>query len=255
MAVLHSELNPFGGRIIDPDQLPDSPQRFVRDIAQSLDAWQADGIKVVWLQLPISRSDLVPLAVEAGFVYHHATEHWLQLTATLEDGSYVPPFATHYIGAGGVVIDESRRLLVIQERHHRHRHYKLPGGALYPGEHLADAVVREVREETGIETEFISIVCLRHWHGYRHGKSDIYFVTRLRPLSFEITPDPNEIADCFWMSVDAYLQHPDTHEFNRRIVQAALDLDRAVSAGYPVLRLGSIPDYGTSETHELFFPA
>ncbi len=254
MPVLVSELNPFGGRIIDDAQLPESAEQFAADLDESLDAWQSEGIKVVWLQLPIARSSLVPAAVAAGFVYHHATEHWLQLTVTLEQGSYVPPFATHYVGAGGVVIDDQRRLLVIQERHHRRRHYKLPGGALQPGEHLVHAVVREVREETGIHTEFLSLVCLRHWHGYRHGKSDIYFVTRLRPLTHDITLDPHEIAECFWMPVDEYLTHPDTHDFNRRIVAAALDVERTERAGFPVLRSETLPDYGTPETHELFFP-
>jgi 8-oxo-dGTP diphosphatase len=254
MALLASELNPFGGRVIDPTRLPETVERFTTDLAESLDEWEADGVKVVWLQLPIERSELVQAAVIAGFVYHHATEQWLGLTATLEHGSYVPPFATHYIGVGGIVIDASRRLLVIQERHHRHKHYKLPGGALQPGEHLVDAVIREVKEETGVDTEFLSIVCLRHWHGYRHGKSDIYFVTRLRPLTLEITLDPTEIAECFWMPVHEYLDHPDTHKFNRRIVSAALEIERAGGAGCPVLRPEPIPGYGTPETHELFFP-
>ena len=168
----------------------------------------------------------------------------------------MPPFATHYIGAGGVVIDDDRRLLVIQERHHRHRHYKLPGGALLPGEHIASAAVREVKEETGIDTEFVSLVCFRHWHGYRYGKSDIYFVTRLRPLTYDIEMDPSEISECLWMPVDDYLGHQDTHEFNRRIVQAALDIEAAEAgrAACPALRPEPIPGYGTPETHELFFP-
>ncbi|MFW5745120.1 MAG: NUDIX domain-containing protein, partial [Spirochaetota bacterium] len=263
MAVLASETNSFGGRIVDPAALPADPVAFEADLADSLTAWRSERIRVVWLQIPIERSELVPVAVAAGFVYHHATERTLQLTASIEPESYVPPFATHYIGAGGVVLDEERNLLVIQERHHRRKHYKLPGGALHPGEHIVDAVVREVEEETGIRTEFVSLVCFRHWHGYRHGKSDIYFVTRLRPLMHEIELDPAEIAECFWMPVDDYLAHPDTHAFNRRIVQAALDLEAAGSGlpvggetadavGCPVLRPESIPDYGTPQTHELF---
>jgi len=278
MSVIESELNPFGGRVIDPGRLPDTVEAFAVDLSESLAAWEQEGVKVVWLQLPIARSELVPVAVAAGFVYHHATEEWLQLTATIEADSYVPPFATHYIGAGGVVLDDERRLLVIQERHHTRRHYKLPGGALHPGEHIVDAVVREVKEETGVETEFVSLVCFRHWHGYRHGKSDIYFVTRLRPLTHEIELDPGEIAECLWMPVDDYLGNPDTHAFNRRIVQAAIDqeaasvaspparpgqarggADQAFAAAArvtrcPVLRPESIAGYGTPQTHELFFP-
>jgi NADH pyrophosphatase NudC (nudix superfamily) len=125
---------------------------------------------------------------------------------------------------------------------------------LQEGEHIAHAVVREVKEETGIDTEFMHIVCMRHWHGYRHGKSDIYFVTRLRPLSRDITMDPVEIADCRWMDVTQYLESPDTHQFNRRIVEAAVQLDRALEADGLVLAHGQLPDYGSPDTHELFFP-
>lgn len=253
MPLLASETNPFGGRIIDPGALPADRRTFAGDLAESIAAWRTEGVKVVWLQLPTRLAELVPEAVAAGFAYHHATEGWVQLTISLEAGSYIPPFATHYIGAGGVVINERRELLVIQERHHTRKHYKLPGGALHPGEHLVEAVIREVAEETGITTEFVCLVCFRHWHGYRHGKSDIYFVTRLRPLAEVITPDPSEIAECFWMPVAAYLEHPDTHAFNRRIVQAALDLEQSGDGCYS-LQPEELPGYGASETHELFFP-
>jgi ADP-ribose pyrophosphatase YjhB (NUDIX family) len=46
-------------------------------------------------------------------------------------------------------------------------YYKLPGGALRPGEPLVDAVMREVLEETGVSAQFGSLVCLRYRHGYR----------------------------------------------------------------------------------------
>lgn len=256
MPILQSEQNAFGGRVVACNALPHEVDAFAKSLESSMAAWREEGCKVVWLEIPIERSHLIPQAVAAGFVFHHATERRLQLTAALEPGAYVPPFATHYIGAGGVVLDARRRLLVIQERHHRHKHYKLPGGALHPGEHIADAVIREVEEETGVQTEFLHLVCLRHWHGYRYGKSDIYFVTRLRPLSSTITLDPTEIAECFWMNVDEYLTHPDTHSFNRRIVQAALDLETpdSIAQDHRALRLEPIPGYGTEETHELFFP-
>ena len=35
----------------------------------------------------------------------------------------------------------------------------------------------------------------RHWHGYRYGKSDIYFVCRLSALSEEVTMQAEEIEE------------------------------------------------------------
>jgi 8-oxo-dGTP pyrophosphatase MutT (NUDIX family) len=248
MALIKATPDPFGGVIIDAEVLTDQPDSFQRDLQESVSTWHGEQIKVVWLDLPISHVALVPVAVAAGFEYHHAETHRIQLTLRLVPGSYIPPYATHYIGAGGVVIRDGGELLVVSERYRRRRgrHYKLPGGALGPGEHIEACVRREVLEETGIHTRFRSLVCFRHWHGYRYGKSDIYFVCRLEPLTFDIRPDPTEIDECLWMPVDEYLRHPDVHQFNRRIVSAALES--------PGLSTAAIDGYGTPETHEFFMP-
>jgi ADP-ribose pyrophosphatase YjhB (NUDIX family) len=254
--MLEATTNRFGGKVVGPESLPSSAEELARELAESTSAWRSEGAPLVWLELPISRAALVPVAVAAGFVYHHATEHTLHLTLRLVPGAYVPPDATHYVGAGGVVLTDDRRLLVVSEKHHKKKHLKLPGGALHPGEHIADAVIREVLEETGVRTRFVSLVCFRHWHGYRQEKSDIYFVTRLEPLSFDLRPDPSEIEECFWMPLDEYLSSPHTHPFNRRIVEAAMrgaregDGTRVVDPLRPLV----IDGYGTPETHELFFP-
>ena len=137
-------------------------------------------------------------AVEAGFGFHHSGDDYLLMTLRLEEGAFIPPYASHYIGAGGVVIKDGS-LLVVHERRGPvggPRYYKLPGGALHEGEHLVEGVVREVLEETGVRTRFQSLVCFRNLHGYRYGKSDIYFVCKLEALSHEIVPQAEEIEEC-----------------------------------------------------------
>lgn len=225
MAVLQATINQFDGVVTDPTTLPATPDLFRRALSQSLPTWIEEGHKVVWLEIPIALSSLIPVAVEAGFTFHHSGEAYLMLTLRLKQDAFIPPFATHYIGAGGVVINERQELLVVWEKAHRRngrRYYKLPGGALHKGEHLVDGVIREVREETGILTQFEALVCFRHWHGYRYDKSDIYFVCRLSPLNHEITIQAEEIQESLWMPVQDYLDHQDVGIFNKRIVQAAL---------------------------------
>jgi ADP-ribose pyrophosphatase YjhB (NUDIX family) len=170
------------------------------------------------------------------------------LTRRLVDGAVVPPFASHYIGAGGVVVNGDDELLVVQEKVRRgpDRHYKLPGGALKVGEHLVEGVVREVKEETGIETLFVSLACFRNMHGYRHGRSDIYFVCRLTPLSHEITMQAEEIDECLWMPVADYYGSDDVSFFNKLIVRAALE-----SPGVVPTR---IEGYRRPESVEVFLP-
>ena len=73
----------------------------------------------------------------------------------------------------------------------------------YPGEDLADTARREVLEETGIQTEFVSVLCFRHQHKYKFGQSDIYFVCHMRALSSEIKTCPQEIEACQWMDVSS----------------------------------------------------
>jgi 8-oxo-dGTP pyrophosphatase MutT (NUDIX family) len=187
----------------------------------------------VWLEIPIENSVLIPVAVEVGFTFHHSGPDYLMLAYQLQEGAFVPPYATHYIGAGGVVLNDRGELLVVWERAHRmsgRKYYKLPGGALLQGEHIVDGVKREILEETGIDTQFEGLVCFRHWHGYRYGKSDIYFVCRLSPLNHRITADEQEIQECLWMPVDEYLASEDVGIFNKRIVEAALNGRCMVSA-------------------------
>lgn len=248
MELIEHTTNQFGGIILTPSALPASGE-FQSRLQHSMKKWLADDFKLVWLEAPLTRADLIPLAVELGFFSHHATEQYIMLVKRLQPNAFIPPYATHYIGIGGVVLNSKNELLVVVEKYHkisRPKFYKLPGGALQAGEHLAEAAIREVYEETGVQTHFEGLVCLRHWHGYRYGKSDIYFVARLSPVSEAITQDHEEIEECRWMPVEEYLNHEVVHNFNKSIVRAAL-----ASKG---LQTASIEGYDDPKTREFFMP-
>ncbi len=248
MEVLEHTTNPFNGIVISPDSLPTDDGAFSKRLAQSLKIWEKKGFQLVWLEVPIAKSELIPVAVQTGFSFHHSGETYLMMTRPLVDNAFIPGFATHYIGAGGVVINEKSEVLVVCEKHRggSRPYYKLPGGALHPGEHLAEAVVREIMEETGVQTRFEAMVCFRHWHGYRYDKSDIYFVCRLKPLTYEITPQPEEIEECVWMPVEDYLTSDYVHTFNRQIVRAAL--------ASPGVVLSDVEGYSDGRRREIFMP-
>ena len=250
MDLLAHEINQFRGVAIDPAQLPIDVDEFRARLALSLATWQADALKLVWLDLPIAQARLIPAATEAGFVFHHSEEDRLTLLYRIQQDALVPTYATHFIGAGGVVINDRRELLVVNEVHRRDKsrpYWKLPGGALHPGEHLADAVVREVYEETGVRAKFEALVCFRHWHGYRWNKSDIYFICRLSPIDEAIAIQQDEIEDADWMPVEEYLASDYVGVFNKRIVQAALES--------PGTTPGWVDGYADPSRYEFFLPS
>ena len=71
------------------------------------------------------------------------------------------------------------------------------------GEDLSVAAAREVLEETGVVTEFVSVVAARHSHAAAFSCSDLYFVVLMRPTTALITMCTQELSACQWMQVSA----------------------------------------------------
>lgn len=70
---------------------------------------------------------------------------------------------------GTVVTDPAGRVLLCQQRQ-GHRRWGLPGGRVRPGESPIQAAIRDVREETGMETEIVDLVGLYQLTGDTGGE-------------------------------------------------------------------------------------
>lgn len=119
---------------------------------------------------------------------------------------------------GGLVYDaERQRVLLVQMKYGpTEGRWMLPGGLMDPGETLDVAVVREVREETGIAAEPVGIVGVR---SRRIGNdNDTYVIWLLRPAVSDVgsggeavahmlepSPDAREIAVARWLPIDELL--------------------------------------------------
>jgi ADP-ribose pyrophosphatase YjhB (NUDIX family) len=99
------------------------------------------------------------------------------------------------VGVGGVLLQGDKGLFVQRAINPGRGRWTIPGGYVEQNEKIADAVVREMREETGLITEPVSVIAVKDRPEDMPGvKHDIYIVFLLRYLSGELTPDPSEVS-------------------------------------------------------------
>lgn len=151
----------------------------------------------IWLKIPIQLSKLVPIAIKNGLKAHHITNQSIMLSKNIS--VELPEYATNTLGVAGLVIDEQNRILVVKELYKKELGFKLPGGAAKTDETIEEAVVREVKEETNIDTEFKAIIAFRLGKRINKQPSDIYFCCLLKPLTKDIKIQETELVDACWM--------------------------------------------------------
>ncbi|CAL0307306.1 unnamed protein product [Lupinus luteus] len=209
--LLSAEEDKHGGVTVNiDDPQPIHPLLFASSLKASLSHWTQQGKKGVWIKLHIQHSNLVDSAVKAGFRYHHAEPHYLMLVYWIPDiPDHLPANASHRVGIGAFVINTKRELLVVQEKDGIFKGtgvWKMPTGAVNEGEDICAAAIREVKEETGVETEFVEILAFRQSHKSFFEKSDLFFVCMLQPHSFDIQSQDSEILATQWMPIEEYVR-------------------------------------------------
>lgn len=96
------------------------------------------------------------------------------------------------LGVGGVLWYKNKVLLVQRKHNPGKGMWTIPGGYVDHGEPLADAVVREIQEETGIKAKPLSIIGLRDRPTEKH---DTYIIFLMEYLGGTLQAQAEEVSD------------------------------------------------------------
>lgn len=212
--VLPGSVDAYGGLRVDPNGLPSTRDAFAVRLDASLSTWKQKGVRGVWLQVPIQKSDLISTAVDRGFVFHHAEKDHCVMTNWLpvDEPNPLPPNASHQVGVGALVVNDDGKVLFVQEAvgpASGTGMWKIPTGLLHAKEDLSAGVKRELFEEVGLDAEFEKVIVFRHGHAAPFGKSDLFFVCLLRVNASAKTNfnlQKSEIANAKWMDFNEFLE-------------------------------------------------
>jgi hypothetical protein len=130
-------------------------------LGKALEIWTLQKRRGIWIKIPTSHAQLIaPACTQYGFDFQHAQPGYCVLTKWLpkESTSRLPNGPTHQVGIGALVVHPvTGKMLAVQERSGpaaKRKLWKMPTGLTDPGEDIAVAAVRELKEETGLDCIF-----------------------------------------------------------------------------------------------------
>ncbi len=115
--------------------------------------------------------------------------------------------ATHPIPCIGVMIENDRGEFLLGKRKgvHGAGEWAVPGGKLDMGETIAEAALREVKEETGLDVTFESIIAVNddlEW--ISDNRQYVTFIIKVLSTSGEpVCMEPHKCEELRWFALDA----------------------------------------------------
>jgi len=131
------------------------------------------------------------------------------------------------IGVGGAVVRHGQLLLVRRASRHGRGNWQLPGGFIEPQETIEQAVIREVKEETGVDAEVNAVLGLRNRYDPESGNG-LYIIFVLSAIRGEPTADGHEVDQARYFSLDEIRALSPLPPVNWEIAQRVLSPDRCL---------------------------
>ena len=121
---------------------------------------------------------------------------------------------------GAVIFRHAEDWYVLLIRHTRGRHISFPKGHVEPGETESQTAEREIREETGLSVRVDRRFRAENRYNIRPDTQKLVVIFAALTRQAEITPQPEEIAEAFWVRVE---EAPNwlTYERDRKIMRDA----------------------------------
>ncbi|MGZ3603768.1 MAG: NAD(+) diphosphatase [Thermodesulfobacteriota bacterium] len=126
-----------------------------------------------------------------------------------------------------VLVQRGKELLLARSRHFMPGMFSVLAGFVEPGESLEEAVVREVREEAGIDVKDIKYFGSQPWpfpHSLMIGFTATY-------AGGEITIDETEIEEAGWFTVESLPRVPGKISIARKLIEWFLAKQRKRNKG------------------------
>jgi len=123
---------------------------------------------------------------------------------------------------GAVIFRKTDAWNVLLIRHTKGRHVSFPKGHVEPGETESQTAEREVLEETGLRIRVDRRFRAENRYNIRPDIQKLVVVFAAVTEQAEITPQPEEIAEAFWLPVDEANERL-TYERDRRIMRDAFE--------------------------------
>jgi ADP-ribose pyrophosphatase YjhB (NUDIX family) len=183
------------------DAPADSPAERARQIAISVASLAQNGLTYSTGPYDLDRYDkLAALAADLLAVVSGRSSADLALELGRDSG-----YATPKVDVRGVLFDAQDRVLLMQER--SDEHWSLPGGWADPLDTPSEAVIREIREESGYGAAVVRLAAA--WDRDRQGHTPplpvhaykLFFICRLDGPARE--PDALETLDIGWFALEA----------------------------------------------------
>ena len=123
---------------------------------------------------------------------------------------------------GAVIFRKAEGWNVLLIRHTKGRHVSFPKGHVEPGETESQTAEREILEETGLRVKVDRRFRAENRYNIRPDTQKLVVIFAALTEQEEITPQPEEIAEAFWLSVEEAASRL-TYERDRKIMRDAYE--------------------------------